>query len=191
MDFDQWVKLLGSIGAFATVGFAVVVTIYKGLDRKSNGHKRAEQALKLLKSWDEVELVGEEARDVRARQRHREELLRRAFSATQTYLQATEPTLVTQWQTLLIGATGAFSTLWLLWHPLTGSYDEISVIAVFIVGLATWVAAQFTFSRVSLYKADVNGLRKAGSRAVSRRRARAKKQRMQEKSKPLPVEERP
>lgn len=111
------------------------------------------------------------------------------FSATQTYLYATEPTLFTQWQTLLIGATGAFSTLWLLSNPLTGSYDEISVIAASVVALATWVATHFTFSRVSLYKADANGLRKAGSRAVSRRRARAKKQRMHEKSKPLTVEE--
>lgn len=190
MDFDQWVKPLGAIGAFATVGFAVVVTVYKGLDRKSNGHKRAEEALSLIKSWDEIELIGDEVRDIRARQRHREELLRRAFSATQTYLYATEPTLVTQWQTFLIGATGAFSTLWLLTNPLSGSYDEISVIAAFIVALAAWVATQFTFSRVSLYKADVNGLRKAGPRAVSQRRARAKKQRMQDKSKPVTAEER-
>lgn len=190
VDFEQWVKLLGAIGALATVGFAVAVTIYKGLDRRSNGHKRAEEALGLLKSWDEIELIGEDVRDVRARQRHREELLSRAFSATQTYLYATQPTFVTQWQTFLIGATGAFSTLWLLWNPLTGSYDELSVIGAFIVALAAWVATQFTFSRVSLYKADVNGLRKAGSRAVSQRRVRAKKQRMQDKSKPVTAEER-
>jgi hypothetical protein len=189
MDFDQWVKLLGAIGAFATVGFAVAVTIYKGLDRKSNGHMRAEQALSLLKSWDEVEFEGDDVRDVRARQRHREELLRRAFSATQTYLHATEPTLITQWQTLFIGAVGSFSTFWLLSKPFTGTYDEISVIAVLIVALATWVATQFTFSRVSLYKADVIGLRKAGSRAVLRRSAKSKKQRIDDKSEPLTVEE--
>lgn len=189
MDFDQWVKLLGAIGAFATVGFAVVVAVHKGLDRKFNGHMRAEQALSLLKSWDEVELEGDDVRDIRARQRHREELLRRAFSGTQTYLHATEPTLISQWQTLFIGVVGSSSTFWLLGRPFTGTYDEISVGAVLIVALATWVATQFAFSRVSLHKADVNGLRKAGSRAVVPRSAKPSGQRIDDTAEPLNAEE--
>jgi hypothetical protein len=190
VDFDQWVKLLGALGAFATVGFAVVVTVHKALDRRSDGHRRAEEALGLLKSWSEINLEDQDPQTVRAGQRHREELLNRAFSATQTYLYATQPTFVSQWQTLIVGLGGAFSTFWLLVKPLTGSYDEVSVITALVVGLAAWIITHFTFSRVSFYKADANALRKAGSRAVPTRKVRGKKQRRQGASRAVTAEER-
>jgi hypothetical protein len=168
VESGQWYQLAGTVVAV----LALLVTAYKALNRKSAAYDQAANSLSLVKALDELKLGEGEARELRTMQTLRRQLIERVFLSTQVYVNATRPTLTSQWQAVYFYAVGLILFIWFQIYPVTGSMaDPVSVALPFVIIGATIAVAQFVTHAVERYKADSGALRKSGGRAAERKKA--------------------
>lgn len=164
----QWFQFAGTVVAVLAFG----VTAYKALNRKSAAYDQAANSLSLVKALEDLKLGEDEARELRSRDALRRQLMERAFLSTQIYVNATRPSLISQWQTVYFYAVGLVFFFWFQIKPITGSMDDpVSVALPFVIAGATIAVAQFVTSAVGRYKEDSGALRKAGGRAAARKKS--------------------
>ncbi|SEF11729.1 hypothetical protein SAMN04489740_4136 [Arthrobacter alpinus] len=175
MELDQLGRILAGIAGLLGVVVTVFLAARKATNREAIAHRRASEALSLLKAWEETKLADESPGDLRAKASLRLELLDQALRSTQIYVSSTKPILTTYWASFIFFAYVPISAGIMMFKLEASDLDNPWIQAMVVgVPMAVLFAAVFVSFRVSQHRQDAKSLNVSRKRRSAHIRGKTK-----------------